>query len=69
MQAVVDVGGEVEKGVTKHTNFLVVGDQDYRKFADGQTKGSKMRKAEALLAKGQDIEIITEQDFLEILGV
>ena len=69
MQAVVDLGGQVGNGVTKQTNFLVVGDQDYRKFAAGQTKSSKMRKAEALLAKDQDIEIITEQDFLQMLGV
>lgn len=67
MQAVVDVGGRNGNGVTKQTNFLVVGDQDYRKFAEGETKSSKMRKAEALLASGQDIEILTEDDLLQLL--
>jgi len=28
-----------------------------------------MRKAEALVGKGQDIEIITEEDFLQMLGI
>ena len=69
MQAVVDKGGDVETGVTKRTCYLVVGDQDYRQFAEGCTKSSKMRKAEALLADGQDIEIIAEEDFLQMLGV
>ena len=69
MQAVVDKGGDVEDGVTQRTSFLVVGDQDYSRFAEGCTKSSKMRKAEALLAKGQDIEIIAEQDFLQMFGI
>lgn len=68
MQCVVDVGGQVGNGVTKETNFLVLGEQDFRKFAEGQTKSSKLHKAETLKAKGRDIELISEQDFLELLG-
>jgi len=67
MQRVVDVGGVVGNGVTKDTNFLVVGELDYRTLASGETKSAKMRKAEALLAKGQDLEILSEADFLQLL--
>jgi DNA polymerase III subunit epsilon len=68
MQLVLEAEGQPEERVTKQTNFLVVGDQDYRHFAEGQTKSSKMRKAESLLASGQDIEIISEEDFLQMIG-
>ena len=68
MQLVVDVGGRPGNGVTKRTHFLVLGQQDFRTFAAGHTKSSKHRKAEALKAAGHDIELLSEQDFLEILG-
>lgn len=68
MQCVVDVGGQVANGVTKKTNFLVLGQQDFRTFAAGNTKSSKHRKAEASRAKGRDIELLSEQEFLEMLG-
>ncbi|VMF70904.1 Exonuclease [Streptococcus pneumoniae] len=55
-----------EKGVTKHTNILVVGEQDWRVVGtDGLS--SKMKKAQTLLEKGQDIEIMTENDFIRLL--
>ena len=54
-------------GVTKHTNLLVFGDQDARRLAPGTTASSKFQKAVALRAKGQDIEIIGEDDFLAML--
>lgn len=60
------VGGIPEKGVTKHTNILVVGEQDWRVVGtDGLS--SKMKKAQTLLEKGQDIEIMTENDFIRLL--
>ena len=68
MQTVVDVGGKVGNGVTKETNCLVLGEQDFHKFAEGQTKSSKLRKAEALKEKGRDIELLSERDYLEMLG-
>ena len=68
MQCVVDVGGQVGNGVTKETHFLVLGEQDFRKFAEGQTKSSKLRKAEALKQNGHDIELLSENDYLEMLG-
>lgn len=66
MQKVVNVGGLVGNGVTKKTNYLVMGIQDYSKFADGE-KSSKLKKAEGLIEKGQDLEIISEEEFLQML--
>lgn len=60
------VGGIPEKGVTQHTNILVVGEQDWRIVGtDGLS--NKMKKAQSLLEKGQDIEIMTENDFIKLL--
>lgn len=65
-QIVVDLGGICENGVTKETNFLVLGNNDYCKsIKDG--KSSKQKKAEAYKLKGCDIEIIPEQVFCEMI--
>lgn len=58
-----ELGAAVEAGVSKNTTLLVVGDQDLSKLA-GQSKSSKHRKAEQLIAKGQLIRIIAESDFM-----
>lgn len=60
------VGAIPEKGVTKKTNILVVGEQDWRVVGtDGLS--NKMQKAQELLEKGQNIEILTENDFIKLL--
>jgi DNA polymerase-3 subunit epsilon len=66
-QLVVNVGGNCADSVTKKTNFLVSGMQDF-KMLNGQTKSSKLRKAETLKQAGQDIELISEMDFLQAVG-
>lgn len=67
MQEVVNRGGTIGKGsVTKRTNFLVVGSLEYRTNIKGN-KTDKMRKAESLKLKGQDIEIISESVFMDML--
>jgi DNA polymerase-3 subunit epsilon len=60
------VGCDVGSGVTKKTTILVVGDQDVTKLA-GNKKSSKHRKAEKLIAKGQNIRILRESDFKELV--
>ncbi len=65
-QDVVDCGGLCGNSVTKKTNYLVLGDQDFRKLK-GRTNSAKMRKAEALIADGADLEVIPEEDFLSLL--
>lgn len=61
-----DLGAGVADNTTKKTSILVVGVQDSYKIVG--EKSSKHRKAEALIANGQLIEILTEQDFLRIVG-
>lgn len=58
-------GGIPEKGVTKNTNILVVGEQDWRVVGESGLS-SKMKKAQSLLENGQNIEIMTEDDFIKM---
>jgi len=61
------IGCTVASGVTKKTTLLVVGDQDITKLA-GKAKSSKHLKTEQLIAKGQEIRIIKESDFKELVN-
>lgn len=60
------IGCAVASGVTKKTTLLVVGDQDITRLA-GKEKSSKHLKAEKLIAKGQQMRIIKESDFKELV--
>lgn len=60
-------GCEVGTSITKHTTLLVVGDQDARRLA-GKQKSSKQCKAESLIARGQNIRILSESDFLKMIN-
>jgi DNA polymerase III subunit epsilon len=64
-QKVIEIGGYCQNSITRDTNFLVVGDLEYRFGED--FKSSKIKKAENYLALGQAIELITEQQFLEMI--
>jgi DNA polymerase-3 subunit epsilon len=66
MQKVVDVGGKCSKSVNRSTNFLVTGQQDFRRLTDGKTS-NKMKKVEQLISQGYDIETISEDEFLRML--
>lgn len=66
MQIVADLGGINEASVTKKTNFLILGNNDYCKsIKDG--KSNKHKKAEKLKLDGQDIEIIPENVFYDMI--
>ncbi len=66
MQAVVNIGGICGDSVTKKTNFLILGNNDYcMSIKDG--KSSKQKKAEALILKGQDLMILSESAFFEYI--
>ena len=67
-QKVVDHGWRFKNNVTHETDFLIMGEQDFRKFKDGK-KGNKLRSAEELLQAGHPIEIITEDDFMRMLDL
>lgn len=65
-QLVVNVGGICDNGITKKTNFLILGNNDYCKtIKDG--KSSKQKKAEQYKLNGIDIEIIPESVFYDML--
>lgn len=65
-QLVVDFGGFADGGVTAKTNFLILGNNDYcSTIKDG--KSAKQKKAEAYKLAGQDIEILSESVFYDLL--
>lgn len=66
-QLVVDLGGICGNSVTKKTNYLILGNNDYcPTIKDG--KSTKQKKAEELKLKGNDIEIISENTFYDMLN-
>lgn len=68
MQLVVNNGGILDKSVTKSTNFLILGNNDYCKsIKDG--KSNKQKKAEKLKLSGQDIEVIDEYTFYKLINL
>lgn len=67
-QLVVDLGGICGNSVTKKTNYLILGNNDYcPTIRDG--KSTKQKKAEELKLKGNDIEIISENTFYDMLNI
>jgi DNA polymerase III subunit epsilon len=48
------------------TNYLVIGTYDFTQFGEG-FKSSKLKKAEDLIAKGKELEIISEIDFFKMI--
>ena len=66
MQIIVDLGGHCEDNVTKKTNYLILGNNDYNPILRGK-KSSKLIKAETLKLEGKDIEIISENVFYDII--
>lgn len=58
------VGALVGSSVTKKTSYLVTGIKNIR-YLDSSYKSTKLRRAEMLMKEGQDIRIITEEEFLQ----
>ena len=67
MQLVLDLGGLCSDSVTKKTNYLILGNTDYCSNVKGD-KTSKTLKAEKAKLAGQDIEIISENVFLDMVN-
>jgi DNA polymerase-3 subunit epsilon len=63
VQMIVDCGGIYQEAVTKGTDFLVVGDEDYQMLQYGN-KSKKARKVHEYNDKGANIKIIREDEFL-----
>ena len=67
MQIVANLGGFNQDGVTKDTNFLILGNNDYCSTIVGG-KSIKQKKAERYKLEGRDIEIIPETVFYEMIA-
>ena len=65
-QIIANTGGTPSDSVRKDTDFLVVGQQDYRIVGDSGMS-NKQRKAIEMVNKGSTIEILSEAEFLEML--
>lgn len=66
MQAVVDVGGLCKDTLTKKSNFLILGNLEYcSSIKDG--KSTKLKRAEQYILKGEDLQIISENVFYDML--
>lgn len=67
MQIIVDLGGILDKSVNKNTNYLILGNNDYNAVLHGE-KSNKHKKAEKLKMEGNDIDIIDEFTFYDIIN-
>ena len=65
-QLVANLGGIIQNNVNTKSDFLVLGDLEYQKERFGD-KSSKHKKAEKLIDGGQELEIMTEITFLELI--
>ncbi len=65
-QLIADIGGMNGNGVTKKTDYLIVGQQDYRVVGE-EGMSSKQEKAIKLIERGSGLEILSEDDFLKNL--
>ena len=67
-QKAVKAGCVVMGSVSKKVSILVVGTQDKHKL-NGMSKSNKHRKAEELISQGYDVQIISESDFIDLIGL
>lgn len=66
-QLVSNLGAFPEETITKKTNYLVIGSEDFAKSVkNGKT--AKMKKAEKYRLKGQDIVTLSENTFFDMLN-
>lgn len=62
-----EAGADVHDNVTYNTTMLVVGERDLK--PGWSAKSTKQRKAEELIAKGVQIRIVGEADFLRLAAI
>ncbi len=67
MQIVTNLGATCKDTVTKQTNYLVLGNNDYCPLIKGG-KSTKQKKAEDLIQKGYDLSILSENVFYDMLN-
>ena len=59
-------GADFKNSMSAKVDILVIGDADFVAFADGHQTG-KLKRAAQLEADGDEVEIISEKDFLALL--
>lgn len=65
-QIICNIGGFCDNTVTKKTNFLIIGGfEDIPLVKD--SKSTKMKKAEKLILDGQDLKILSESTFYDLI--
>lgn len=66
-QIVANLGGIPDNSVTKKTNYLIIGNEEFtHSIKEGKT--NKMRKAEEYLAKGAEISVMSETTFFDLIS-
>lgn len=65
-QLVLDVGGIPADSLNKETNYLVIGNEDFKSCVKNG-KSTKMLKAEQMQKKGIDIQVLSEDLFFEMI--
>jgi DNA ligase (NAD+) len=60
-------GGKAASGVSKTLDYLILGDKDMPRYLTGW-RSDKLKKAEKLISDGAGLQILSETDFLKLLG-
>lgn len=68
MRMVMDIGGRTKDNLTKTTDFLVVGQQDFRIVGEDGMSG-KQEKAIKMIEKGAPLQVLSEAEFMMMIGV
>lgn len=66
LKMISDIGGKPWDNVRKSVDYLVVADTDYELFKTGIDVSGKIKKAKEWIAKGVDMKIISESEFLSL---
>ena len=67
MQMVMDIGGRTKDSLTRSTDFLVVGQQDFRIVGEEGMSG-KQKKAMEMIAKGASLQVLSEAEFFMMIN-
>jgi DNA ligase (NAD+) len=67
-EAVKKLGGKTPDAMSKHVDFLVIGDEKSALLGDG-AKSTKHKQAEKLIKEGNAIKIISEGEFLKMTTI
>lgn len=68
MSLYISYGGIPENSVTVKTNYLIMGDLDFNVVGESG-KSAKIKRAEKLLSQNQEIQLVTENEFLRMLDL